>query len=159
MNAAAVEMNFTEAVEKAVGPVVQAEGYELVLVEYIPRSHVVRMYIDRPGGITIDDCTTVTHLVGDLLDAEGFSDRVEGKYTLEVSSPGLDRPLVRPCDFVRFVGQKARVTTREPLAEGRRRFSGKLLQADDRGIQIDVDGRAYAIAYEIIERARLIPDF
>ncbi len=145
-------------VEQAVTPVLARDGYELVLIEYVPRGAVLRLFIDREGGVTIDDCARVSQTVGDLLDAEGISDRIPGRYHLEVSSPGLDRPLVRPRDFQRFAGQDVTVTTREPLEGGRKNFKGKLAQAGDRDCQVVVDGQPYTIPYDIIARAKLVPE-
>jgi ribosome maturation factor RimP len=148
---------FTENVERAVLPLLSRQGYELVLVEYIPRQKTLRLFIDREGGVSIDDCSKVSRLVSDVLDAEGISDSIQGHYNLEVSSPGLDRPLVKPGDFQKFVGREAKVETKEPI-DGRRRFAGVLASADEAGIHMTIDGRPYAIAYGVIERARLVPD-
>lgn len=144
-------------VERAVQPLLTAQGYELVLLEYIPRQKMLRLFIDREGGVSVDDCGKVSRLISDLLDGEGISDTIPGHFTLEVSSPGLDRPLVKPKDFQRFIGREAKVETREPI-DGRRRFAGELSAADEQGIQMTIDGRPYAIAYGSIERARLVPD-
>lgn len=149
--------NLVAEVEKAVLPLLERHGYELVLAQFAPRSGVLRLYIDHANGVSIDDCSTVSRLVGDLLDAEGFSDRIKGRYVLEVSSPGLDRPLAKPAHFKRFVGQRVNVTTRQPLG-GRRRFQGELATADDAGISISWEGQTQAIEYEQIEGARLVPD-
>ncbi len=145
-------------VEQAVTPVLAAAGYELVLIEYVPRGAVLRLYIDREGGVTVDDCAKVSQTVGDLLDAEGISDRIPGRYHLEVSSPGLDRPLVKPRAFQRFAGQEVTVTTREPLAGGRKNFKGQLAQAGERDCQVVVDGTPYVIPYDVIARAKLVPE-
>lgn len=149
--------DISQAVEAAITPVLEVQGFEVVLVEYVPRSRVLRVFVDHARGVSIDDCTAVSHRISDLLDAEGFSDRFTERYTLEVSSPGLDRPLVKPSHFRRFVGCTAQIQTTEPQ-DGRRRFRGELLAADDSGIQIDVDGKPRAIGYELIDRARLVPE-
>ena len=149
---------FTDKVHEVVSGILEAEGYDLVLVEFVPRSQILRLYVDSDNGITLDNCATVSHLVGDVLEAEEVDQAVKGKYTLEVSSPGLDRPLTRPKDFKRFVGSKTKLTTREPTV-GRHKFTGELLSATDLAIQIDVDGQSVEIAYGSIERARLIPEF
>lgn len=149
-----------KAIDDAVRPVLAAEGYDLVLVEYIARSRILRLYVDQEVGVGIDDCKEISYLVSDILDAQGLSERIEGSFNLEVSSPGLDRPLVRPKDFCRFVGSEIRVSTREAL-DGRRRFTGRLLEADSEpggGIRVDVDGKKHPILYEAIHRARLVPD-
>ncbi len=149
---------FTDKVQETLSGLLEAEGYDLVLVEFVPRSRVLRLYVDKEGGLTLDNCATVSHLVGDVLDAEGLDDSLNGKYTLEVSSPGLDRPLTRPKDFIRFVGSKAKLTTKQPTA-GRHKFTGELLSATDLVIEIDVDGEPVEIAYDLIDRARVVPEF
>jgi len=149
---------FTNKVQETLSGLLEAEGYDLVLVEFVPRSRVLRLYVDKEGGLTLDNCATVSHLVGDVLDAEGLDDSLNGKYTLEVSSPGLDRPLTRPKDFIRFVGSKAKLTTKQPTA-GRHKFTGELLSATDLVIEIDVDGEPVEIAYDLIDRARVVPEF
>ena len=149
---------FTDAVHESVSTLLEAEGYDLVLVEFIQRSRILRLYVDSEGGITLDDCTKVSHLVGDVLDAEEVEGSLTGQYTLEVSSPGLDRPLTRPKDFKRFVGSRTKLTTKEPTA-GRHKFTGELLSATDSAIQIDVDGQSVEIAYGLNDRARLVPEF
>lgn len=151
-------------VGEKVGPVLAREGFDLILVEYIPRSHILRLYIDREDAagdgseqsVTIDDCSNMSRLVSDVLDGEGLSDRIDGRYTLEVSSPGLDRPLTRPKDFQRFEGQEAKVQTKEPL-DGRKRFRGVLGKASEDEFLIEVDGREFTIRYEVVDRARLVP--
>lgn len=145
-------------VEQAVTPVLARDGYELVLLEYVPRSAILRLYIDREGGVAIDDCQRVSQIVGDLLDAEGISDRIPGRYHLEVSSPGLDRPLVKPKDFQRFAGHEVTITTREPLLGGRKNFKGQLAQAGERECQVVVDGTSHTIPYDVIARAKLVPE-
>ena len=149
---------FTDAVDESVSSLLEAEGYDLILVEFVQRSHILRLYVDSEGGITLDDCTRVSHLVGDVLDAEAVDGALKVQYTLEVSSPGLDRPLTRPKDFKRFVGSRTKLTTKEPTA-GRHKFTGELLSATDSAIQIDVDGQSVEIAYGMIDRARLVPEF
>lgn len=150
-----------ERVAREVGPVLTQEGFDLVLVEYIPRSRVLRLFIDREGseeGVTVDDCSNMSRLVSDVLDGSGVSESIDGRFTLEVSSPGLDRPLTRPKDFRRFVGQEVKLSTKEAL-DGRKRFRGKLVAADDEGIRLEVDGIEVSVGYGLVERARLVPDF
>ena len=94
-----------------------------MLAEFFDDSRILRLYIDRldSEGVTIDDCTTVSRLVSDSLDAEGFSDQIRGRYNLEVSSPGLDRPLVKPVHFQRFVGEVVKAAAHVGV-NGRKRF-------------------------------------
>ena len=116
---------------------------------------VLRLYMDKPGGVTLDDCQRVSEELGDHLDVEDF---VGYPYHLEVSSPGLDRPLTRDQDFVRFVGQEARIATREDL-EGRHNFRGRLAGLQDGAVLLDLpDGQRVAIPRELILRARLQPE-
>ena len=151
------ETDIAQQVEQAVAPLLAHHGFELVLAQYQPRGRVLRLFIDHANGVSLDDCTRVSHLVSDLLDAEGVSDHIEGRYTLEVSSPGLDRPLVKPEHFRRFVGHRVSVTTRQ-LLEGRRKLQGTLAEADDGGIRIEVDGQSHAVRYEDVASARLVPE-
>ncbi len=151
------ELNIQVRVEQAVTHVLAREGFELVLCEFVPRQHILRLYIDHANGVSIDDCSRVSHVVGDLLDAEGISDAIPGRYHLEVSSPGLDRPLVRPKDFQRFAGHEATILTREPLS-GRKKFTGQLAEAGEREVRIVVDGAPYVIPYDAIHRAKLVPE-
>lgn len=150
--------DITGAVQKATSTLLETHGYDLVLVEFVPQGSTLRLYVDHPKGVSIDDCQKVSSWVSDILDAEGISERMGGRYHLEVSSPGLDRPLTRPKDFERFVGSTVQLSTHSPL-EGRRRFQGVLKSTSADGVELVVDGRAWNIAYGVIERARLVPKF
>ena len=111
----------------------------------------MRIFIDKVGGVNVEDCATVSNHLTRLLVVEGVDyDR------LEVSSPGLDRPLKRSHDFARFVGEQVQVKVRLPL-NGRRRFVGKLQNVGEVGIELDVDGASVSIAFFDIDKARLIP--
>ena len=125
-------------------------GYELVGVERPGR--MLRIYIDKPGGIDVDDCARVSNQVARVLEVENVRyDR------LEVSSPGLDRLLKGEKDFVRFAGQKARVKTRVPV-DGQRNFVGVLREAGAGRLQIEVEGRTLSLEIGNVETARLVPD-
>ena len=152
--------NVIDQIHSLIEPVLKVQDYELVLAEYVSGQGVLRLFIDKEGGVTLDDCATVSRLVGDLLDAEGLSDAIDGRYRLEVSSPGLDRPLVKPEHFQRFVGSRAKLTTKLPH-EGRRRFEGEILEADAMSIRLRGEDEAgeWSFLYEMIEKARLIPEF
>ncbi|MCB1587286.1 MAG: ribosome maturation factor RimP [Xanthomonadales bacterium] len=133
-------------------------GYELLGLELnLSRgSGLVRLYIDhaeRP--ITVEDCEAASHEVSATLD---MHDPIPGRYRLEVSSPGLDRPLFKPAHFQRFVGEKIKLSTLLPIG-GRRRFSGVLQQADAEGIELLTDTASERLSYAMIEKARLVPDF
>lgn len=138
-------------------PLLEQLGYELVDLEYVPgRAHaLVRLYIDRPAGVGIEDCEQVSHEVSTLLDV---NDPVPSGYTLEVSSPGLDRLLRKPAHFARFVGQRVWVELVAPR-EGRRRYTGTLVATDAAGVELNVDGVAVALPHVEIGRARLVPEW
>ena len=141
-------MDLTALLEKTVGGL----GYELVDLELANGGRLVRLFIDKAGGVNVEDCAVVSNHLTRLLVVEGVDyDR------LEVSSPGLDRPLKRPQDFARFVGERARVKVRLPL-NGRRRFVGKLHNVGEVGIELDVDGELVSIGFSDIDKARLVPN-
>jgi ribosome maturation factor RimP len=136
-------------------PVLGRLGYELADLEVRSggKGGLVRVFIDKPDGIDLDDCEKVSLAVSALLDVE---DPVPGKYTLEVSSPGLDRKLTKVAHFQRFVGEEVKVQMRLPI-EGRRRFRGKLMSLDDENIVVEVDGEPHSLALATIDTARLVP--
>lgn len=141
-------MDLTALLEKTVG----ALGYELVDLELANRGRLIRIFIDKTGGVDVEDCATVSNHLTRLLVVEGVEyDR------LEISSPGLDRPLKRPQDFARFVGERVQVKARLPL-NGRRRFVGKLQNVGEVGIELDVDGELVSIAFTDIDKTRLVPN-
>jgi ribosome maturation factor RimP len=136
-------------------PTVEALGYELVEIEFSHSGEgaLVRVYIDAPAGIGLADCERVSHALSAALDA---ADPIPGHYRLEVSSPGLDRVLRTPEHFARFVGSRVKVQLALPI-EGRRRFTGALLEAGEEGVTLDVDGTRVLLAYRQIQKARLVP--
>jgi ribosome maturation factor RimP len=136
-------------------PLLGQLGYELVDLEYAPgRAHaLLRIFIDQPAGVGLDDCERVSREVSALMDVE---DPVPTGYTLEVSSPGLDRVLRTPAHFQRFIGERVRVELRNPRA-GRRRYTGRLTALNDAGIELDVDGAMVAVSFAEMDRARLAP--
>lgn len=143
-----------EKLRALAAPLLTDLGFELVDVvlatEYGRK--VLRFFIDKPGGVTIDDCAEASREISTLLDVE---DPIPQRYTLEVSSPGLDRPLVKEADFVRYTGKKARIKTREPI-EGRRNFKATIDGAGDGKVSVtDFDGRRFVIEIAEIDRARL----
>jgi Uncharacterized protein conserved in bacteria len=116
---------------------------------------VLRIYIDKEGGISVDDCAKLSRELGTLLD---IHDVIPGSYTLEVSSPGLTRALKKPKDFKRFKGKKVKIKTKMDIQK-RRFFVGKLLDFEDNVASVEVDGRLYSIPYEEIEKANLELEF
>jgi ribosome maturation factor RimP len=146
-------VNLRERLCELIEPLVGRLGYELIELEYAP-SHgrsLLRLYIDREGGVGLGDCEQVSREVAAFLDLE---DPIPGAYTLEVSSPGFDRLLRTQAHFGRFVGSRVFVELKEPR-EGRRRYTGKLLTVDERGIELEVDRQQVAVAFAEIGKARL----
>ena len=136
-------------------PTVQALGFELVHVEWAGTEHrsILRVYLDSLAGVVVDDCARVSEQLSAVLDVEGL---VDGPYALEVSSPGLDRPLVKPADFERFSGETIRIHMRESLA-GRKNFKGRLIGIRDGQVIVDMDEQMVELAFDSIEKARLVP--
>ena len=145
-------------IESKISPTVVGMGYELVDVQASNGGRMLRVFIDKPGGITVDDCAAVSRQLTRVLPVEGVDFE-----RLEVSSPGLDRPLRKAGDFSRFAGQKAEVRMRTPDATGRRKFVGVLRGAEAGQVNVELEGRPdgkqqVALALDDIERARLIPE-
>jgi ribosome maturation factor RimP len=148
-----IDDKLTALVRTAVEPM----GYELVGVELFQRgggAHTLRVYIDHPRGITLDDCEAVSHQLSGVLDVE---DPIPGNYDLEVSSPGLDRPLVFPEHFERFAGRRVKVRLAEKI-EGRRNLDGVLVGAGAGVIRLQVAEREWEIPLVTVESARLVPE-
>lgn len=133
--------------------VVAGLGYEFVHVEWVPRSGLMRVYIDRDGGIGVEDCARVSDQLSRSLPVEGF-----GYERLEVSSPGLDRPLAKEADFIRFDGHKVRLVLRVPL-NGRKNFTGTIGQVVDGVVRLATEGgKSVEIEFSNIDKARLVPE-
>lgn len=146
--------NLTELIAGVVGPM----GYELVGVEYLSQGHgngLLRIYIDHENGINVDDCAAVSHQVSGLLDVE---DPIHEAYSLEVSSPGLDRPLFTREQFVRFIGEQVNLKLHEKV-QGRRRLKGRLLQVEGEIVTVEVDGETFEVPFDVIDQARIVPQF
>lgn len=149
--------SYREKIIELIEPALETEGLELVELECLRMKTrwLVRIFIDRKGGATLEDCTVISHQVGDLLNVH---DLPPGPYTLEVSTPGLDRPLTRDKDFEHYRGNKIRVRTRQPI-DGSRNFLGTLIgytmEEGRKIVTIDVDGRAVLIDQENIQKANL----
>lgn len=135
-------------IERTVGQ----QGYELVNLEMSGKSRLLRVFLDKPDGINIDDCVAVSNQLSRVLEVEGVD---YGR--LEVSSPGLDRPLRKPADFERFLGAKAAITLRLPR-EGRKRFVGTLEKLADGNLDMNMDGKHLSFALSEIDKARLVPE-
>ena len=126
-------------------------GYELVDLERSGKGRILRVFIDKAGGVNVDDCAAVSHHLNRLLPVEGVAyDR------LEVSSPGLDRLLKKERDFVRFAGQKARIKLRVPV-DGQRNFVGVLRETRAGKVELEIDGKLVSLDLDNLEKARLVP--
>jgi len=136
---------------------VEVDGVELVHVEYQPEGSpsVLRIYIDRPGGVGLRDCERVSKHASALLDEEGFSLR---RYVLEVSSPGIERPLFKEADYRRFVGKEIRLITTETI-EDRRKFTGLIRTFSEGILKLEFDGETYQIPFSKIRKANLVHQF
>ena len=146
-----------EAVERLIEPVIVERGLELVDIELKREAIglVMRIYLDAlVGKISLDALGEASQAIGKVLDE---ADVIRQQYTLEVSSPGIDRPLTKPEHFKRFVGSKVLVKTEKPL-EKRRQFKGMLVDAGDEGFTVEVDGERIEIDYENVTKARLQVD-
>ena len=150
---ATLEQRLTEILD---APVV-ALGYELWGIEFIRagKHSTLRVYIDHANGISVDDCAEVSHQVSALLDVE---DPITTEYYLEVSSPGMDRPLLKPAHFARYIGDVAAVTLRMAV-NNRRKYKGIIKQVEGEMITLTVDGRDEILAFANIQQANLIPNF
>ena len=145
------------AVTELVEPALEGMGYELVEVEYLCERGrwVLRLYIDQEKGITVDDCAAVSREMGDVLDSR---DLIPHGYVLEVSSPGLNRPLRKEKDFEKRIGRKIRVRMAAPV-EGRRNFVGTLTGIRDGTLSLDVDRQSFSLPVSEVEKAHLIYEF
>ena len=143
---------------KMLEPGIRSMGYELVGIEYQSGGKgggLLRVYIDSEAGISADDCQKVSYQVSGVLDVE---DPIPGHYTLEVSSPGLDRLLFKADDFTRFAGQLVKLRMTFPV-NGQRRFKGRLQGMRDGMVVIEQDGEEISLPFEQIDQARLVPEY
>jgi ribosome maturation factor RimP len=154
-----------DQVRRLLEPVLERDGYDLVEVEWARTGArwTLRLYVDRPGGVVgIEDCQAVSRTVEPILDAE---DVIEPAYDLEVSSPGVERPLRKPADFDRYAGQRARVKSFGPVegtapgSPGRKHWTGVLRGFRDGAVEIEVDGTLHRVPHDRIAKANLEYDF
>jgi ribosome maturation factor RimP len=138
-------------------PVVNGMGFDLIEIEHFPnpKHGVLRLYIDKEEGVTVDDCSDVSHQISALIDVE---DPIRGQFNLEISSPGLDRPLRRLKDFQRFIGSLVKLKTVMPL-EGQRNFKGRLLEATEDAVVLGIDAEEISLPMSAIEKARIVPEY
>jgi len=144
----------TQSVTELIEPGLQADGLELVDVEFKKegKNWILRIYIDREGGVTLSDCQKVSRLAGDLIEVEEV---IEPVYTLEVSSPGLNRVLKKEKDFLKYSGKKIYVQCHAPM-DGRKKFTGILTGFINQSIHLEVDGQHYTIPLNLVAKANLV---
>ena len=148
-------MQLTERIEELITPTVEGMGFAVVRVQLSGKQQVrLQVMAERQDeqAMIVDDCADLSRAISAVLDVE---DPISGSYTLEVSSPGIDRPLVKLRDFERFVGLEARVETAVPV-DGRKRFRGRLLAVEDGTVRVAVEGTEYALPFADIARAKLV---
>ena len=150
-------ISITKQVSDLIGPILSEMKFELVDVEYLTDRGrwVLRIYIDKEGGVTLDDCAIVSRELGDLIDIKNI---IEHEYVLEVSSPGLNRPLKKEADFIRAIGKKIKVRTRVSV-DGRRNFTGVLRDFKEQKLALDSEGGLVSLAWSGIEKANLVYEF
>lgn len=146
-----------QQLQAMLAPTITGLGYEFWGLEYLThgRQAVLRVFIDSPNGIGVEDCATVSRQVSAVLDVE---DPIPVEYTLEVSSPGMDRPLFTLDQYTRHVGELVKLRLRAPF-EGRRNFSGQLVGIEGDEIVIVVDEHEYLLPIELIDKANIVPRF
>ena len=146
-----------QKLNELIQPLVEDLGYEFVGIEYNnnPKNSVLRIYIDNENGVDIKDCETVSRETAALLDVK---DPIKSQYNLEISSPGLARPLFTMAHYDEFTGEQAKVTVFAPL-DGRRKFAGPILGVSENTVRIDQDGVEVSIEFDNIVKAKLIPDY
>ena len=151
-----MEKEIVDRVRSIAKPILSDEGMELVDIEYRRESNgwVLRLYMDKTGGVTLDDCTRISQEVGRSLDVEDF---ISTPYVLEVSSPGLNRSLKRIEDFMKYRNQIIKVKTFDPI-ENRRHFKGKLLDVSENRIEIGMEERVFQIPLSNVSKANLEMD-
>ena len=151
------ENSVIDSIHSIAGTLTAEKGMELVDVEFRKEGvgQVLRLYIDKKGGVTVDDCALISRELSTLLD---INDVIEKKYVLEVSSPGLRRPLKKIEDFKRFEGKLVLIKTIEPI-DNRKVFKGYLKDTNDKGIDMDIDGSIYSLSFNQIKKANLEIDF
>jgi ribosome maturation factor RimP len=145
-----------EALDRLCRSVVEEAGFDLLLLEWKSDRgrQVLRLYIEHEeAGVTVDDCATVSRRLSHVLDVEEV---IDAAFALEVSTPGLDRPLVREADYVRFAGRQAKVTLKTPLPTGRKRLKGELKGVEAGKVSMEVDGELYRFAVKDVAQANLV---
>lgn len=150
-------MTSAEQIEQLIAPSVESLGYDLIRVRYSAGGRpVLQIMAERPDyTMTVEDCTKLSRAISAVLDVE---DPIDGEYDLEVSSPGIDRPLVRLSDYDRFTGHEAKLETHDPIiqADGRRRFKGRIVGVEGESVQMNCDGAEVSLSFGNIASAKLV---
>lgn len=144
-------------IRNIIEPVINELGYELLDVEYITQRGrwILRVYIDKEGNVSLNDCVTVSKEISPILDVE---DPIDNPYILEVSSPGLNRPLTKEQHFIWAIGKKVKIKTGSPV-EGRRNFTGLLEGFRDGTVYLNIKGKIFSLSYDNIEKANIVYEF
>lgn len=142
-----------DEIKELVGPIVNDMGFELWGCEYLAQGihSLLRIYIDKPEGITVDDCQEVSHRVSAMLDVE---DPIHGNYNLEISSPGIPRPLFYSWQYDRFIGELVQIKTHKPI-KGKRKFEGIIVSVSDSSVVLNRDGENQEVLFSNIVKANL----
>lgn len=150
-------MTLEERIVQLVEPTVESMGFELWGIEYLAagRHSTLRIYIEKEGGITVDECGAVSRQVSAMMDVE---DPISNAYMLEVSSPGLDRILFKVAQYQMYLNEKVQVRTAAPIM-GRKSFKGPLIGVNEDQIDVEVDGEVYEIPFPMIVKAQVVPEF
>lgn len=148
---------FQDKLDALIEPAVEAAGFELIGVEFVRagKHSTLRVYIDHPDGITVDDCADVSHQVSAVMDVE---DPISTEYNLEVSSPGMDRPLFKAAHYQAVTGQVVSLRLRVPQGN-RRNFKGQVLSVTEDKLTIEVDNEQFELMISNIEKGNLVPQF
>ena len=151
-----MEEEIKEKIREIIEIPILKKNMELVDLEWRRERHgwVLRIFIDKPGGVTVEDCAKISGIVGEILDKE---DIIHHSYVLEVSSPGIERPLVKKEDYERFRGEKAKITLKTPIS-GRRNFTGIIIGIKNDLVQMEVEGKVWEFSLENIKKAKLQPE-
>lgn len=146
-----------EQLQALIAPIVASLECELWGLEYLTQGRytTLRLYIDAENGVTLEDCEKVSRQVSSVMDVE---DPIEGEYTLEVSSPGMDRPLYTPAHYARYIGEQVSLRLRV-ARDGRRKFKGTILAVEGADVRVAVEDKEYLLAIDAIDKANIIPRF
>jgi len=140
-----------------VEPIVVSLGYEFVGLEYLSQGKhsILRIYIDKPEGILVDDCSKVSSQLSAMLDVE---DPIRGEYSLEVSSPGMDRPLFTAAHFEQFIEHKCVIRMKMPI-EGQRKFTGLIKALANGSVELEMENKTVSLSVDMVDKANLVPEF